>query len=52
MGELCHGKNVLGFCHTLGSQLLNAMKAHIMGLIRQGLSSIQAMAQHKAYVRE
>jgi hypothetical protein len=52
MGELCHGKNVLGFCHALGSQLLDAMKAHIMGLIRQGLSPIQGMAQHKAKVKE
>jgi len=52
MGELCYGKNVLGFCHALGSQLLDAMKAHLMGLIRQGLSHTQGMAQHKVYVRE
>ncbi len=28
------------------------MKAHFMGLIRQGLSPTQIMAQHKAYVKE
>jgi hypothetical protein len=32
MGELCHGKNVFGFRHALGSQLSNALKAHLMGL--------------------
>ncbi len=52
MGELCHGKNVFGFHHALGSQLSNAMKAHIMGLIRQGLSPVQVTTQHKVYVRE
>jgi hypothetical protein len=46
MGELCHGKNVFGFHHALGSQLLDVMKAHIMGVIRQGLSLVQVMAQH------
>jgi hypothetical protein len=52
MGELCHGKNVFGFHHALGSQLSNAMKAHLMGLKRQGLSFVQVMAQHKVYVTE
>jgi hypothetical protein len=52
MGELYQRKNVLGFCHALGSQLLDVMKAHLMGLIRQGLSYVQVMAQHKAYVKE
>jgi len=28
------------------------MKARLMGLIRQGLSPIQVMAHHKAYVKE
>jgi hypothetical protein len=32
LGEVCHGKNVIGFQHTLGSQLLDVMKAHLMGL--------------------
>jgi hypothetical protein len=52
MGELCHKKNVFGFHHALGSQLSDAMKAHLMGLIKQGLSPAQVMAQHKVYVRE
>jgi len=28
------------------------MKAHLMGLIKQGLSLVQVMAHHKVYVRE
>jgi hypothetical protein len=28
------------------------MKAHLMGLVRQGLSPTQIMAQPKAYVKE
>jgi hypothetical protein len=52
MGELYHGKNVIGFHHALGLQLLNVMMAHLMGLIRQGLSPTQGMAQHKVYVKE
>jgi len=28
------------------------MKAHLMGLIRQGLSLAQVMVHHKAYVKE
>jgi hypothetical protein len=28
------------------------MKTHLMGLIRQGLSHVQVMAHHKAYVRK
>jgi hypothetical protein len=50
-GVVCHGKSVLGFRHTLGSQLSNAMNG-VMGLIRQGLSPTQVMAHHKAYVKE
>jgi hypothetical protein len=52
LGEICHGKSALGFWHTLGLQLSNAMKAHLMGLIRQGLSLAQVMAHHKVYVKE
>jgi hypothetical protein len=52
MGELSHGKKIIKFNHVWGSQLLDVMKAHLMGLIRQGLSPIQGMAQHKAYVRQ
>jgi hypothetical protein len=52
MGELSHGKNVIGFHHAFGSQFLDVMKANLMGLIRQGLSPTQGMAQHKAYVRK
>jgi hypothetical protein len=52
LGEVCHGKSVIGFQHTLGSQLSNVTKAHLMGLIRQGLSPTQVMAHHKAYVKE
>jgi len=28
------------------------MKAHLMGLIREGLSLVQVMVHHKAYVKE
>jgi hypothetical protein len=49
---VCHGKDVVGYRHFLGSQLSNGMKAHLMGLIRQGLSPTQAMAHHKANVRK
>jgi hypothetical protein len=52
LGEVCHGKSALGFRHTLGLQLLSAMKAHLMGLIREGLSLVQVMAHHKVYVKE
>jgi hypothetical protein len=52
LGEVCNGNNVIGFQHSLGSQLSDAMKAHHMGLIRQGLSPAQIMAHHKVYVRE
>jgi hypothetical protein len=52
LGEVCHGKSVFEFWHILNSQLSNAMKAHLMGLIRQGLSPAQVMAHHKAYVKE
>jgi hypothetical protein len=45
-------KNIIGFCHALGSQLLDAMKAHLMGLIRQVVSLTQGMTQHEAYVKE
>jgi len=42
----------IGFHHALGSQLSNALKAHLMGLITQGLSHAQVTAQHKVYVKE
>jgi hypothetical protein len=51
-GMVCHGKNVVGYCHSLGSQLSNGMKAHLMDPIRQGLSPAQVMAHHKMDVRE
>jgi hypothetical protein len=51
-GQICHGKDVLGSCRVLNSQLLDGMKAHIMGLLRQGMSSIQVMTYHKAHVKE
>jgi hypothetical protein len=31
---------------------ISGMKAHIMGLLKQGLSLIQVMIHHKAHVRE
>jgi hypothetical protein len=46
-----HEKKI-GFHHALGSQLLDAMKAHLTGLITQGLSHAQVTAQHKVYVKE
>jgi hypothetical protein len=33
---VCHGKDVVRCCHSLGSQLSNGMKAHLMDLTRQG----------------
>ncbi len=30
----------------------NGMKAHLMGLLQQGLSSAQVMTHHKTHVRE
>jgi hypothetical protein len=33
-GQVCHGKDVIGYCHVLGSQMSNGMKAHLMGLLR------------------
>jgi hypothetical protein len=51
-GEVCHGKNVVGYQHALGSQLSHGMKAHLMGLLRQGLSLAQVMTHHKAHVKE
>jgi hypothetical protein len=50
--EVCHGKVVVGYWHTFGSQLFDSMKAHLMGLFQQGLSPAQVMDHHKAYVRE
>jgi hypothetical protein len=35
-------------CHDMSI----GMKAHLMGLIRQGISPTQVMAHHKAYVKE
>jgi len=31
-GQICHGKDLLGYHHALGSQLSISMKAHLMGL--------------------
>jgi hypothetical protein len=45
-GQVCHAKDVIGYCHALGSQLLDGMKAHLMGLLRQGLSPTQVMTYH------
>ncbi len=45
-GEVYHGKVVVGYWHTLGSQLSDSMKAHLMGLLQQGLSSAQVMDHH------
>jgi hypothetical protein len=36
----------------MGSQLSNGRKAHLMGLIRQGLFLDQVITHHKAYVKE
>ncbi len=49
-GEVCHGKNVVGYQHTLSFELSNGMKAHLMWLLRQGLSLVQVMTHHKAHV--
>ncbi len=51
-GQVSHGKDVIEYHHTLGSQLLNGMKAHLMGLLRQGLSPTQVMTHHKAHVKD
>ncbi len=45
-GQVCHGKDVIGYCHVLGSQLLDDMKAHLMGLLRQSLSPTQVITYH------
>jgi hypothetical protein len=37
-GMVCHGKDAVGYRHSLGSQFLNGMKAHLMGFMRQGFS--------------
>jgi hypothetical protein len=50
-GEICHGKDV-GYPHALGSQLLDGMKVHLMGLITQGLSLAQVMTHHKAHIKK
>jgi hypothetical protein len=42
----------MGSDHVLDSQLSDGMKAHIMGLLQQGMSSTQVMIHHKAHVRE
>jgi hypothetical protein len=36
----------------MGSQLSDGMKAHLMKLIRQGLSPTQIITHRKAYVKE
>ncbi len=51
-GDVCHGKVVVGYWHALGSQLSNSMKAHLKGLLWQGLFLAQVMTHHKAYVRK
>jgi hypothetical protein len=51
-GEICHGKNVVGYRHALGSQLLDGMKIHQMGLLRGGLSPTQVMTHHKSHVKK
>jgi hypothetical protein len=50
-GEICHEKDV-GYRHVLGSQLSDGMKAHLMGLLRQGLSPDQIITHHKVHVKE
>jgi hypothetical protein len=42
----------MGSDHVLDSQLSDGMKARIMGLLQQGMSSTQVMIHHKAHVRE
>ncbi len=51
-GVVCHGIIVIRYRHALGSQLSNAMKAHLIQLLRQGLSHVQVMTHHKSYVKE
>ncbi len=51
-GQVCHGKDFLGYHHVLSSQLLDGMKAHLMGMLRQNISMIQVMSHHKAHVRK
>jgi hypothetical protein len=51
-GVVCHVTTMIGYGHALGSQLSNAMKTHLMQLIRQGLSHAQFMTCHKSYVKE
>jgi predicted nucleotidyltransferase len=50
-GEVCHGKDVVGYWHALSSQLLDGMRIHLMGLLRQILSLAQVMTHHKAHVK-
>jgi hypothetical protein len=45
-------KDVLDYCYAIGSQLLNGMKSHLMGFIREGLSPTQIMTHDKAHVKE
>lgn len=42
----------MGSDHVLDSQLSDGMKARIMGLLQQGMSSTQVMIHHKAHVKE
>jgi hypothetical protein len=51
-GQICHKKDLLKYHHALGFQLSASMKAHLMGLIRQGIYHAQIMAHHKAYINE
>ncbi len=51
-GQICHEKDLFEYHHALGSQLSIGMKAHLMGLIRQGLSPIQIMVHYKVYIRK
>jgi len=51
-GVVCHGTFVIVYQHALGSQISNAMKAHLMQLIKQRLSPVQVMTHHKSYVKE
>ncbi len=44
--QVYHGKDVIGYYHALSSQLLDGMKAHLMRLLRQGLSPTQVMTYH------
>jgi hypothetical protein len=51
-GQVCHGKDVLRYHHALSPQLLNGMKARLMGLLKQGLCPAQVMIHHKMHVKE